>query len=91
MSRRSLRVLGDEHEEAHEAESQELEPSVVVEPNCEHSHVRQVRAHLAHYVPSVEPLGICSVEAAVIDVVVVSLGQNIHVTIGPTCENLYFS
>jgi hypothetical protein len=39
----------------------------------------------------VEPLGVCSVEAAVIDVVVVSLGQNIHVTIGPTCENLYFS
>lgn len=30
MSIRSLRVLGDEHEEAHEAESQELEPSVVV-------------------------------------------------------------
>jgi hypothetical protein len=79
----SLRVFGDEDEKAHETQNRVFEPGIVVEPNCKHPHIGQVKLHLAHYLVSVQPICPSRVQPAVVDVVVVPLGQQVQVPVSP--------
>ena len=78
---RSLWIIGDDDEEAHESQDSEFKPDIVVEPYGEHAHVRQVPPHFAHDVLLAQPLLPPRVQPSIIHVVVVSLGQNVHVPV----------
>ena len=78
---RSLWIIGDDNEEAHESQDSEFKPDIVVEPYGKHAHVRQIPPHFSHNILFAKPFLPPRVQSSIIHVVVVSLGQNIHVSV----------
>lgn len=87
----SLWIFCNKNKKAHQTQNSKFEPSIVIEPNSKHSHVRQIEFHFSHYFFTMQPRYTSWIKTTIINIVIISFRQNIQISIFTNQPNRYRS